>query len=149
MSRISVRLGLATAVSAVAVLGVSAAAAPAHAVDEKWHTLVLHDDAGYEGAIRTLYTVVSNDAYDRVYMPSSSPDLGGFGDKTSSLTNNDWMAWIVYDDKQYRDRHYCVRPGETVPNLSSSQWKFNDKISSARRLDTASCAGYPAFYSVG
>jgi hypothetical protein len=147
MSRISARLGLATVVSAVAVLGVSAAATPAHAVDEEWHTLVLHDDAGYEGAIKALYKVVSNDAYDQVYMPASSTDLAGFSDKTSSLTNNDWMAWVVYDDKYYEDRHYCIRPGETVPNLSSSRWKFNDKISSARRLDTASCAGYPAFYS--
>ena len=149
MSRIRTRLALATVVSAAAMLGVSGVAAPAHAVDEQWHTLVLHEDAGYEGGVRAMYTVVSNDAYDRVYMPTSSPDLGSFSDKTSSLTNNDWMAWVVYDDKQYRDRHYCIRPGETVPNLSSSQWKFNDKISSAKRLETASCAGYPAFYSTG
>lgn len=149
MSRISVRLGLATVASAMAVLGVSAVATPAHAVDDEWETLVLREHAGYEGRVHVLYTMVPHDIYGWVRVPASDPDLSIFSDKTSSLTNNDRMAWVVYDDKQYRDRHYCIRPGETVPNLSSSRWKFNDKISSVKRLDTASCAGYPAFYSVG
>ncbi|WP_169982863.1 MULTISPECIES: hypothetical protein [unclassified Microbispora] len=147
MSRIRTRLALATIASAVAVLGVSGATTPAHAADEEWPTLVLRGDAGYEGSIRVMRELVSNPYYGWVYVPTSSPDLGGFSDKTSSLSNNDAVAWVLYDDKYYFDRHYCIRPGETVPNLSSSRWKFNDKISSAKRLATASCAGYPAFYS--
>ncbi|MCC5577113.1 hypothetical protein IMZ11_15920 [Microtetraspora sp. AC03309] len=150
MSRINMRLALATIVSAAA-LGVFGAATPAQATDDDYYTLVLHDDAGYEGWRRVLQKLVWHPELGAegmwVVTPTSEPDLGGFSDKTSSLVNNDWMAWVVYDDKNYRDRHYCIRPGETVPNLSSSRWKFNDKISSAWRLNTASCAGYPAFYS--
>ncbi len=33
-------------------------------------------------------------------------------------------------------------------HLEPNPWRFNNKISSIRRLSTASCAGYPAYYSL-
>ncbi|WP_327047959.1 beta/gamma crystallin family protein [Microbispora sp. NBC_01189] len=126
------RLALAAIVSAATTLGFGAST-PAQAGILK---LILHEDAGFEGGYRIL------DALDPEH-----PDLAWFSDKTSSIVNNDWSAWVLYDDKNYQDRRYCIRSGETVPNLSSPQWKFNDKISSARRLNTRSCAGYPTFYT--
>ncbi|TKK81104.1 hypothetical protein FDA94_34115 [Herbidospora galbida] len=135
--------------AAIVALGVFGAATPAHA-NQEFYTLSLYDDAGYEGGWRHLMTLVWNELGQFwVRTQISHPDLTSFSDKTSSLTNYDWNAWVVYDDKNYRDRHYCIRPGETVPNLSSSRWKFNDKISSAKRLQSASCAGYPAFFTTG
>ena len=70
-----------------------------------------------------------------------------YSDKISSIRNLDSVAWVLFDDKNYQDRRYCIRPGESVPDLGAPMWKFNDKTSSVLRLTTASCTGYPAFYS--
>nr|WP_062331104.1 hypothetical protein [Herbidospora sakaeratensis] len=146
MSPITTRLLGAAAV----VLGLLSAAAPAQATELDFRTLYLFEHAGYEGRYRPVQTLEWNElGHFWVYRQASAPELPLFNDETSSLTNNDWNAWVVYDDKDYQDRRYCVRPGETVPNLSAQQFKFNDKISSARRLESASCAGYPAFFTTG
>ncbi|WP_062348870.1 hypothetical protein [Herbidospora yilanensis] len=136
--------------AAVVALGVLGAASPAQAVTLDFRTLYLFDDAGYEGAKVPVQTLEWNELGQFwVYRQVSKPEFPTFNDKTSSLINNDWRAWVVFDDKNYQDRRYCIRPGETVPNLSAQQFKFNDKISSALRLEGASCAGYPAFFTTG
>ena len=76
----------------------------------------------------------------------SEENLGGFGDEASSVQNTDRSrAWVLYDDKDYGDRRFCIRPNQTINNLHSAQWRFGDKISSVRRLGTSSCRGYPTF----
>ncbi|WP_156046093.1 hypothetical protein [Herbidospora cretacea] len=132
--------------AAVVALGVLGLAAPAQA-DDTFRTLYLFRDAGYEPAPEGLYRIGYNEYNVWAYIHDPRGDLAGLSDKASSLINRDWNAWVVYDDKWFRDRRFCIRPGESVPNLSAAQWKFNDKISSAQRLDSASCAGYPAFFT--
>ncbi|WP_055550094.1 beta/gamma crystallin-related protein [Streptomyces sp. NBRC 110028] len=77
---------------------------------------------------------------------SSIANLGSSeGDKASSAKNEDSRAWVLYDDKNYKDRRYCLTPGRYIRDLHSDPWNFGDKVSSVRRLGTASCAGYPTF----
>ncbi|WP_062433304.1 hypothetical protein [Herbidospora daliensis] len=136
--------------SAAVALGLLGAAAPAQATELDFHTLYLFEHGGYDGRATPLQTVEWSDAgHFWVFRPISQPELPLFNDEASSLTNNDWNAWVVFDDKNYRDRRYCIRPGESVPSLGAQQFKFNDKISSALRLESASCAGYPAFFTTG
>ncbi|MEV7007880.1 hypothetical protein [Streptosporangium sp. NPDC051022] len=93
--------------------------------------LYLYDDSWFEGE-RRVYTYTNESI--------------GFSDRASALENNDWSAWVVYDDRNFQDRRYCIRGWETVNVLGAPQWKFNDKISSVKRLNSRSCAGYPTFY---
>lgn len=62
-----------------------------------------------------------------------------FGDKASSVMNRTSSAWIIYDDKDYADRRFCLPPGVGVRDLGVEAMKFNDKTSSARRAGSASC----------
>ncbi|WP_327049343.1 beta/gamma crystallin-related protein [Microbispora sp. NBC_01189] len=128
--RRTLRTLLATAALATAAIGVNVA--PAHA---GWIGIILYEDSGYKG-------------YPHAYTTSR---LGLYGwwenDEASSVKNVDLFAWVLYDDVDYKDRHFCIRPGEWVENLGSSPWKFNDKISSLKRLTTSSCAGYVPFYN--
>jgi hypothetical protein len=76
----------------------------------------------------------------------SQADLGHFGDEASSVKNTDRSnAWVLYDDDNYRDRRFCIRPNQTINNLHDSRWRFGDKISSVKRLGSSSCRGYPTF----
>jgi hypothetical protein len=81
----------------------------------------------------------------RIYTTSRSSFGGGFSDEASSAENYSSLAWVLFDDENYRDRHYCLRPHEIVYNLHDPAWNFGDKVSSALRLNTSSCAGYPTF----
>lgn len=68
-----------------------------------------------------------------------------FNDKTSRVKNQyACSAWVLYDDKNYEDRRYCIKPGQEI-DLHDSRWNFGDKISSIKRLATRSCSGYPTF----
>ncbi len=78
---------------------------------------------------------------------TSNRNLGGPGDEASSARNESDSAWVLYDDTGFRDRRYCIRPGEYVRDLHNEQWNFGDKISSVRRLSTSSCRGYPTFFN--
>jgi hypothetical protein len=84
-----------------------------------------------------------------VYITSSSDsnldDGLQAGDEASSVHNGTTVAWVLFDDAGYADRRYCIRPGQRVANLHAQAWNFGDKISSVRRLGTASCSGYPQF----
>ncbi|WP_204043928.1 hypothetical protein [Acrocarpospora phusangensis] len=95
----------------------------------------------------------SNDSwyegYSRIFGGSNANMPSYYSDKISAIRNYDSVAWVLFDDKYYEDRRFCIRPGESVPDLGAPQWKFNDKTSSVLRLTTASCAGYPAFYTIG
>lgn len=76
----------------------------------------------------------------------SQADLGHFGDEASSVKNTDAShAWVLYDDDNYKDRRFCIRPNQSINNLHDSRWNFGDKISSVKRLKSSSCAGYPTF----
>lgn len=83
----------------------------------------------------------------RVALASSENDLKdvSFGDKTSSVMNRTSVAWVVYDDHDYRDRRFCLPPGVSVRDFGADAYKFNDKASSARRMSSAACpSGTPA-----
>ena len=75
----------------------------------------------------------------------TNSNLGGPGDEASSVFNGSDRAWVLYDDTSFRDRRYCITPGQRINNLHSSSWNFGDKISSIARLGGTSCAGYPTF----
>ncbi len=80
---------------------------------------------------------------------SSRPNLNKafcrFGDKASSVDNRSSSAWVLYDDSGYKDRRYCISPGQRINDLHAQAWKFGDKISAIKRLSGTSCAGYPTF----
>lgn len=76
---------------------------------------------------------------------SRSTSSISFSDKASSVKNYTSSAWVLYDDRGYGDRHYCIRPGQVINDLHYRAWNFGDKISSLRRLGTRSCAGHPTF----
>ncbi|MYW01525.1 hypothetical protein [Streptomyces sp. SID3343] len=82
-----------------------------------------------------------------MFFTNSVANLGssGQGDLASSAQNTDTSAWVLFDDRNYRDRRYCLPPGGYIANLHSGSWNFGDKTSSVLRLGTASCAGYPTF----
>lgn len=122
----------AAALAAAVAAALTVTAVPAHA-DEPYSALVLYYDGWFEG-----YPIIRYD---------SDPAMSNFAsDEASSVKLYGPYAWVLYDDKHYKDRHYCIRPGEKVEHLGAPQWKFNDKISSVKRLSTGSCAGYPTFY---
>jgi hypothetical protein len=77
----------------------------------------------------------------------SNSDLGGAGDRASSVRNESDSAWVMYQHDTFEGRRYCIRPDEYVTNLHNAQWQFGDTTSSVKRLTTSSCAGYPAFYA--
>jgi hypothetical protein len=118
---------------AAAIVGITGTATTAHAdlgVGDP-AGLHLYEDSWFEG-----------EHYITIY----STNLHGASDRASSIENNDWSAWVVYDDRNFQDRRYCIRPKEKVNVLGAPQWKFNDKISSVKRLNSYDCAGYPTFY---
>jgi hypothetical protein len=117
------------AITCAALGSALAFATPAHAAADG---LYLAEDSFLHGELR--------------YYGNSRSGIGGFSDEASSLFNDSTSAWVVYDDKNYKDRRYCIRPGERVNNLHWASWKFGDKISSIRRLNSDSCAGYGPFY---
>jgi hypothetical protein len=74
-----------------------------------------------------------------------TPGSGNFNDKASRARNDySCNAWVLYDDVNYADRRYCIRPGQNI-DLHDSRWNFGDKISSIRKLGNGSCIGYPIF----
>lgn len=109
----------------------TALAAPAHA---DTGPLVLYTDSLFEG-------------YPLTYWHSDPAMSYGTSDKASSVRNYDNVAWVLFDDKHYQDRRYCIRPGEEVALLGVDGLRFNDKISSVYQMPTADCGRYPAFYS--
>lgn len=130
----SIRALLCTAITVMLGLGL---ASPAHAATSTEHDLpylYLFDDAWYE------------DIYDVFDDNDGNFDFWS-NDEASSAKNYSGVAWVLYDDTYYRDRRFCIRPGEEVPDLGAPAYKFNDKISSVKKLATASCEGHPAFYS--
>ena len=118
-------------VAAVTTATLTTLVAPAHA---EAGPLVLYTDSFFEG-------------YPLTYWHSDPAMSYGTSDKASSVKNYDDVAWVLFDDKQYRDRRYCIRPGEEVARLGADALRFNDKISSVYRMPTADCGQYPAFYS--
>jgi hypothetical protein len=131
MSVIKALLG--TAVASVLGLGPASAAHAATFIDHhNLPYLYLFTDSWYE------------DIYD-VYPDSEDNFSYSDNDEASSAKNLSAVAWVLYDDTYYRDRRFCIRPGEEVPDLGAPAYEFSDKISSVKRLDTASCAGYPTF----
>lgn len=87
----------------------------------------LFDDAGYEDR--------------RISLSSSENNMNdiNFGDKTTSVQNKTSVSWVVYDDDNYRDRAFCIKPGVSVRDFGSSAYKFSDKTSSAKKLSSAAC----------
>jgi hypothetical protein len=80
------------------------------------------------------------------FYANSERNLRGFSDETSSIRNESPVAWVLFDDREFEDRRYCIRPGEQVDDLHDRTWRFGDKTSSIMRLTSASCAGFPAFF---
>ncbi|RZU48832.1 peptidase inhibitor family I36 [Krasilnikovia cinnamomea] len=72
--------------------------------------------------------------------PRINPD-----DEATSLYNRSDVAWVLYADPNYTGRRYCITPGRRISDLDSQQWRFNDQITSVKRLSGTSCAGYPTF----
>jgi hypothetical protein len=70
---------------------------------------------------------------------------GQGGDSASSIKNDDSRAWVVYEHDTFGGRGYCINTGILVIDLHRSILSFGDKISSVRRLNTSSCAGFPSF----
>lgn len=85
----------------------------------------LFDDNGYRDR-RIALTASENNMKDV-----------SFGDKTSAVKNRSKVAWLLYDDHDYSDRHLCVRPGASLTNLDD--YNFGDKTSSAKRLTGTTC----------
>ncbi|KAA9375415.1 hypothetical protein F5972_27005 [Microbispora cellulosiformans] len=130
MSRLTRTITCLAAAAAVAGTITAAPAAHAELKPGEWAGLYLYDDSWYEGEHRVF--TYSNGSI-------------GFSDRASSIVNNTWLAWVVYDDRDFRDRRYCIRPWEKVDVLGAPQWKFNDKISSVQLLNSYNCDGYPTF----
>ncbi|WP_214108032.1 hypothetical protein [Acrocarpospora catenulata] len=126
----SIRALASIATAAAVFASVVATSQPAQA---SFHGLWNADNSWYQGDSRIFTT--SKDALPSYY-----------SDKISSIRNLDSVAWVLFDDKYYQDRRFCIRPGESVPDLGAPMWKFNDKTSSVMRLNTASCSGYVPFY---
>lgn len=118
---------------ATAVLAIGLSAAP-NEVDAGWYPLRLWEHTNYNGVDINLYESYSELRWSK-----------GFNDLTSSAYNLDSVAWVLYDDTNYGDRRYCIEPGQKIANLHAAAWNFGDKISSAKRLSTASCGNYPRF----
>ncbi|GAA2904811.1 hypothetical protein GCM10010517_70930 [Streptosporangium fragile] len=121
-------------------VGFSGAASPAQA-EEKG--LQLYASNEFEGSTR-----VWSDSVPRL---KNYDAINGYtwNDMAASVKNTDDVAWVLYDDSDYRDRRFCLRSGESVTWLEHEQWRFNKKTSSIRRLTLNSCVGYPAFYNYG
>jgi hypothetical protein len=128
---------LVTAVIAAVPMVAGPAAAAGAATEPRG--LWLYQDWNYKGKSR-LFTDSWSNLADVIEW--------NWSDKTTSVRNADTVAWVLYDDRGFRDRSYCIRPGERVIDLQPNPWRFNDKTSSIKRLSTASCSGYVAFYSL-
>lgn len=120
------------AVAAVAGATLTATASPAVADGEP---LILYEHSGYKG-------------YPSAFWDSEVSLSWWTSDSTSSVANYSSVAWVLYDDRYFEDRRYCIRPGERVERLGDAPWKFNDKISSIKKLSGPGCEGYPPFYNV-
>ena len=131
--KISARAKAAAVLTAGVVTATVLTATPSYASSVP---LRLYEHTGYNGSSISLYSSDSNLWWNK-----------GFGDVASSVKNpsSSAVAWVLYDDTGYGDRHYCIRPGQSISNLGADAWKFGDKISSVKELGTASCAGYPTF----
>lgn len=89
--------------------------------------LCLFDDKSYEDR--------------RITLSKSEDNMNDvdFGDKTSSVINRTGAAWVLYDDSGYGDRRFCIPPGVSVRDFGVDAYKFNDKVSSAKRMPDAKC----------
>lgn len=114
--------------AALAVLPIAATAAPAQA---SIGSLILGEHQDLRG---TTW------AHQR-----STGAIGAAEDKASSIFNDSDYAWLVFQDKNYKGRYYCIRSGQIVKNLHLSKWGFGDKISSAMILNRTHCVGQPTF----
>jgi Peptidase inhibitor family I36 len=74
-------------------------------------------------------------------LSDSESHLGGNSDEAHSVWNRSTVAWILYDDNTFdeSDRHFCIRPGHRNRDIGAPAYKFGDKITSAKRLDTSWC----------
>jgi hypothetical protein len=116
--------------TALATVTLATVAAPAHA----------------DGGFLVLYTDSLFKGDPLVYWQSDPAMSYWSSDKASSVRNHDSVAWVLFDDKQYRDRRFCIRPGKEMAYLGAEAYRFNDKISSVRRMPTADCEGHPEFW---
>ncbi|MFG1613697.1 beta/gamma crystallin-related protein [Nonomuraea wenchangensis] len=121
---------IAAAISAAAMVAVSAATAPAQAAGP----LVLFQDSGFAGTSWSFTATNGNIS-------------GSGGDRVSSIVNQDVNAWVVYQHDTYRGRSYCVLPGQSLYDLHEQQWQFGDAISSVRRRPDGTCHDNPMFLS--
>ncbi|GAA3443499.1 peptidase inhibitor family I36 protein [Planomonospora venezuelensis] len=126
------RLTLSIATAAVAL---TASAPPAQAA-------LRHND--YYDDYLVLYFDDDFGGFPAVYWKSDPAMIRHDSDKASSVRNNTDAAWVLYDDKNYRDRAFCIPPHHEVRDLGWPAYKFNDKVSSVERLPyTAPCGGRP------
>ncbi|GIH22793.1 hypothetical protein Aph01nite_11030 [Acrocarpospora phusangensis] len=111
-------------------------ASPAQATTRAYaaDSLKLYDDAFYEG-------------YWRLFPHTNHYFDYEDNDEASSVENNTPSAWVLFDDVGFKDRRFCIRPGEKVVHLGAPAYKFNDKVSSVLRLGSPSCGDYPTFFS--
>ena len=133
MSRRLLALAAVAAMASASLVAVSSS--PAHAV-------CINPDSS------ALYMYENRDGSGDVYQATitlASLHSVHYNDKASRLWNKyTCNAWVVYDDSNFGDRRYCIRPRQTV-DLHREQWNFGDKISSIRKLGNGSCSGYPTF----
>lgn len=127
----TVKRSIVAAMTAAATVFAALALAPTVQADALAGPLVLGEHQDLGGA-QWNYT-------------GSETRLGSAGDKASSVKNRDVVAWVLYDDTNHGDRHFCIGATGYIPNLHDSKWNFGDKISSVKRLSSNSCRGYPTF----
>jgi hypothetical protein len=118
-------------IAAVAAVAAAMATAPASQADTRAAGLLLGQHQNLGGSVW--------------YFSDNRADIGSAGDKASSARNDDTVAWLLFDDKNFSDRRYCLAPRHYVKDLHYASWNFGDKISSVKRLTTSSCSGYPTF----
>lgn len=80
---------------------------------------------------------------DILQLQASDRHFGDHSDEAHSVYNNTKVAWVLYDDKDYADRHFCIRAGVSNRDIGAAPYKFGDKITSAKRRPNNSCGGLP------
>lgn len=75
-------------------------------------------------------------------LTASDAHLGSHSDEAHSVYNRTGVAWVLYDDENFRDTHWCIPPGVRNRDIGASPYRFGDKITSARRLGVRTCESY-------
>lgn len=65
-------------------------------------------------------------------------DMGGNSDEWHSVYNRSSVAWLLYDDKDYKGTVKCAAAGASEDDLGS----FGDKVSSIKKRTVAGCGSY-------